>query len=73
MNMCDCVKSKPAKEQPEIIYQDRIVEKEVIKEVPRDKTFIESYGLPISITLGGLGTCILCNWKQIVKFSKSFA
>lgn len=73
MNMCDCVKSKSAKEQPEIIYQDRIIEKEVIKEVTRDKTFIESYGLPIGITVGGLGTCILYNWKQIVKFTKSFA
>lgn len=44
MNMCDCVKSKPTKEQPEIIYKDRVVEKEVIKEVPHDKTFMESYG-----------------------------
>ena len=73
MNMCDCVKSKSAKEKSEIIYQDRVVEKEVIKEVPRNKTFIESYGLPIGITVGGLGTYILCNWKQIVRLTKSFA
>ena len=72
MNMCDCVKSKPTKEQPEIIYKDRIIEKEAVKEIPRDKTFIESYGLPIGITVGGLGACILCNWKKIVKFGKSF-
>lgn len=73
MNMCDCVKSKPTKEQPEIIYKDRIIEKEAVKEIPRDKTFIESYGLPIGITVGGLGACILCNWKKIVKFGRSFA
>ena len=51
----------------------RDVEKEVIKEVPHDKTFMESYGLPVGITVGGLGTYVLCNWKQIVKFAKSFA
>ena len=64
MNMCDCVKSKPTKEQPKIIYKDRIIEKEAVKEIPRDKTFIESYGLPIGITVGGLGAFILCNWKK---------
>ena len=31
MNMCDCVKSKPTKEQPEIIYKDRVVEKKLSK------------------------------------------
>lgn len=69
MNMCDCVKAKTFKEQPVIIYKDRVVE----KEVPRDKKFMESYGLPVGITIGGLGTYVLCNWKQIVKFTKGFA
>lgn len=73
MNMCDCVKRKTSNLQSEIVYKDRLVEKEVIKEVTRDKTFTESYGLPLGITVGGLGTCILCNWKQIVKFAKSIA
>lgn len=73
MNMCDCVKTKVSKEQPKIIYKDKIIEKEVIKEVPQDKTFIESYGIPIGISVGGIGTYVLCNWKKIVKFAKSFA
>ena len=73
MNMCDCVKNKTSNKQPQTVYVDRFIEKEVIKEVARDKTFLESYGLPIGIGIGGLSTYILCNWNKIVRFTKSFA
>lgn len=73
MNMCDCVKNRTTKDQKKIIYKDRIIEKEVIKEIPRNKSFMNHYGLPIGITLGGISTYVLCNWKQIIKFTKSFA
>ena len=73
MNICDCVKTKDSKDEPAIIYKDKIIEKEVIKEVSKDKTFIESYGLPIGITVGGIGTYVLCNWKKLVKIAKSVA
>lgn len=72
MNMCDCVKSKVLNDQPQIIYQDKIIEKETIKRIPRDKSFIESYGLAIGISIGGIGTYTLCNWKEIVKFVKRY-
>lgn len=73
MNMCDCVKLKNFKDEPEIIYKNKIIEKEVIKKVPQDKTFIESYGMPIGLSVGTLVTYVLCNWKKIVKFVKSVA
>lgn len=73
MNMCDCVKNKDFKDEPEIIYKDKIIEKEVIKEVTQDKTFIESYGIPIGLSVGTIGTYVLCNWKKTVKFAKSVA
>lgn len=73
MNMCDCVKDKSSNIKVKKVYVDRFIEKEVIKEVERDKTFFESYGFPIGIGLGSLSTCILCNWKNIVRFTKSFA
>lgn len=73
MNMCDCVKNRSAKEETEIIYKDRIIEKEVIKEIPRCKSFMDHYGLPIGITVGSVSTYILCNWKKIAKFTKNFA
>ena len=72
MNMCDCVKNRTNKEETEIIYKDRIVEKEVIKETPCCKSFMDHYGLPIGITVGSISTYILCNWKKIAKFTKSF-
>lgn len=73
MNMCDCVKNRSAMEETEIIYKDRIIEKEVIKEIPRCKSFMDHYGLPIGITVGSVSTYILCNWKKIAKFTKNFA
>lgn len=72
MNMCDCAKNRTTKVQPEIVYKDRIIEKEIIKEIPHNKSFIYYYGLPIGITLGSISTYVLCNWKQIAKFTKSF-
>lgn len=73
MNICDCAKAKPInREQEKIVYKDRVIEKETIKKVPTEKTIIEAYGLPIGISIGGIGTYVLCNWNKITKFVKNF-
>jgi len=72
MNICDCVKNaRTSKPSEKIIYKDRIIEKEVIKDVKSDKTFIEKHGFELGLASGVFGSVTICNWHKIAKLCKS--
>lgn len=71
MNMCDCVKSSLFRHQQEkVVYKDKIIEKEVIRKIPHKKSFIESFGFPIGILTGCVGTYAVCNYNKITRYLK---